>query len=109
MGGLVGGLTEETAKHLNLPVGTKVAQGGPDAFVGMVGLGCINPGQLCLITGSSHLHCVVTSTPATAPGIWGAYKGAPLPGICFAEGGQVRNTNNFQKQISSALFFFLIS
>ena len=54
----------------------------------MVGLGCTKPGQLCLITGSSHLHCVVSSTSSTAPGTWGAYKGAPLPGICFAEGGQ---------------------
>jgi len=88
MGGLVGGLTEEAAKHLNLPIGTSVVQGGPDAFVAMIGLGCIHPGQLSLITGSSHLHCVVTSTPETAPGTWGAYKGAPLPGICFAEGGQ---------------------
>ena len=87
-GGLVGTLTEEAAKHLNLPKGLPVAQGGPDAFVGMIGLGCIHPGQLCLITGSSHLHCVVSSLPATAPGIWGAYKGSPLPGISFAEGGQ---------------------
>lgn len=88
MGALVGRLTTEAAKHLNLPEGTPVAQGGPDAFVGMVGLGCTKPGQLCLITGSSHLHCVVSSTSSTAPGTWGAYKGAPLPGICFAEGGQ---------------------
>jgi ribulose-phosphate 3-epimerase len=88
MGALVGRLTTEAAKHLNLPEGTPVAQGGPDAFVGMVGLGCTSPGQLCLITGSSHLHCVVSSTSSTAPGTWGAYKGAPLPGICFAEGGQ---------------------
>ena len=36
------------------------AQGVADAFVGMIGLGCIQPGQLCLITGSSHLHCVVS-------------------------------------------------
>ena len=43
---------------------------------------------MCLITGSSHLHCVVSSTSSTAPGTWGAYKGAPLPGTCFAEGGQ---------------------
>ena len=67
------------------------AQGGPDAFVGMIGLGalgCIQPGQLCLITGSSHLHCVVSSKPTTAEGTWGAYRGAPLPGTCFAEGGQ---------------------
>jgi ribulokinase/ribulose-phosphate 3-epimerase len=87
-GGLVGRLTPEAASHLNLPVGIPVAQGGPDAFVGIIGLGCIHPGQLCLITGSSHLHCVVSSKPSTAPGSWGAYKGAPLPGLCFAEGGQ---------------------
>mmetsp|Transcript_11015 Transcript_11015/g.15493 ORF Transcript_11015/g.15493 Transcript_11015/m.15493 type:complete len:509 (+) Transcript_11015:138-1664(+) len=54
----------------------------------MIGLGCIRPGQLCLITGSSHLHCVITSKPTTAPGTWGAYRGAPLPGLNFAEGGQ---------------------
>uniref|UniRef100_A0A7S4AJN6 glycerol kinase n=1 Tax=Pseudo-nitzschia australis TaxID=44445 RepID=A0A7S4AJN6_9STRA len=88
MGGSVGTLTKEAAEHLNLPEGTPVVQGGPDAFVGMVGLGCTKPGQLCLITGSSHLHCVVSSTSSTAPGTWGAYKGAPLPGTCFAEGGQ---------------------
>lgn len=88
MGAFCGKLSEEASEHLNLPVGVPVTQGGPDAFVGMVGLGCINPGQLCLITGSSHLHCVVSSSPATAPGTWGAYKGAPLQGICFAEGGQ---------------------
>ena len=88
MGELVGSLTKEASEHLNLPEGTPVAQGGPDAFVGMVGLGCTRPGQLCLITGSSHLHCVVSSKSSTAPGTWGAYQGAPLPGICFAEGGQ---------------------
>ena len=88
MGALVGYLAEDAASHLNLPAGLPVAQGGPDAFVGMVGLGCIEPGQLCLITGSSHLHCVVSSEATTFPGTWGAYKGAPLPGINFAEGGQ---------------------
>ena len=54
----------------------------------MIGLGCIHPTQLCLITGSSHLHCVVTEKPTTAKGSWGAYKGAPLEGTNFAEGGQ---------------------
>ena len=88
MGSVIGGLTPEAAAHLGLPAGLPVTQGGPDAFVGMIGLGCIHPGQLCLITGSSHLHCVVTDKPTTAPGTWGAYRGAPLPGINFAEGGQ---------------------
>lgn len=88
MGSLVGKLTAEAANHLGLEEGVPVAQGGPDAFVGMIGLGCIHPKQLCLITGSSHLHCVVSAKATTAAGSWGAYKGAPLPTINFAEGGQ---------------------
>lgn len=71
MGALVGRLTKQAAQDLGLTEGLLVAQGGPDAFVGMVGLGCIYPQQLCLITGSSHLHCVVTSKPTTATGTWG--------------------------------------
>lgn len=88
MGALVGNLTAEARDHLGLTQCIPVIQGGPDAFVGMIGLGCIHAGQLCLITGSSHLHCVVTSHPTTAVGTWGAYRGAPLPGLNFAEGGQ---------------------
>jgi len=89
MGTLIGsGLTKEASGHLGLPEGLPVVQGGADAFVGMVGLGCVNAGKLCLITGSSHLHCVVTAIPSGAEGVWGAYRGAPLPSINFAEGGQ---------------------
>lgn len=71
MGDIVGNLHKEAADHLNLNEGTPVAQGGPDAFVGMVGLGSIRPNQMCLITGSSHLHCVVSSKPKTAKACWG--------------------------------------
>ena len=67
---------------------TSLIKGGPDAFVGMVGLGAIHTNQLCLITGSSHLHCLVTPEPVSNPGMWGAYRGAPLPHLSFAEGGQ---------------------
>jgi len=88
MGTTISPLSPSAALHLGLPASVLVAQGGPDAFVGMLGLGCTRPGQLALITGSSHLHLAVSATPATAEGIWGAYAGAPLPGLCFAEGGQ---------------------
>ncbi len=54
----------------------------------MIGLGAIHPGDLCLITGSSHLHCLITPYPTSASGTWGAYRGAPLPHLNFAEGGQ---------------------
>jgi ribulose kinase len=82
------GLTEEAAAHLGLREGTRVVQGGPDAYVGMVGLNCVRPGELALITGSSHLHLLVTSRAQGGPGVWGAYRAAPLPELCFAEGGQ---------------------
>ena len=54
----------------------------------MIGLGAIHPHDLCLITGSSHLHCLITPRATSAPGTWGAYRGAPLPHLNFAEGGQ---------------------
>ncbi len=88
MGDVIGPLTEQAAIDMNLPKETLVIQGGPDAFVGMIGLGTIRAGQLCLITGSSHLHCFITNKPTSAPGTWGAYRGAPLAHTCFMEGGQ---------------------
>jgi ribulose-phosphate 3-epimerase len=89
LGARLGPLTPAAAAQLGLPDrGIPVVQGGPDAFVGLIGLGGIQPGQLCLITGSSHLHCVITARPTTAPSIWGAYRDVPLPGRHMAEGGQ---------------------
>ena len=70
--------------RVGLREGIPVTQAGPDAYVGMVGLGCTRPGQLALITGSTHLHLSVCSKPTSHRGIWGAYSGAPLPGLCFA-------------------------
>ena len=52
MGEMVGGLTAEAPAHLGLPVGLPVAQGGADAFVGLVGLVVAGrPGAVGLITG----------------------------------------------------------
>jgi ribulose-phosphate 3-epimerase len=90
MGATIGGLTPQASADLGLPPNVPLIQGGPDAFVGMVGLGCLTPGQLCLITGSSHLLCAVIDNDASAApaGLWGPYHDAPLPGIAFCEGGQ---------------------
>lgn len=88
MGQILGTLTAESAAHLGLIQDTPVTQGGPDAYVGMVGLGSVHPGMLAIITGSSHLHLCVGEQPYTHSGVWGAYVDAPLPGLCFVEGGQ---------------------
>jgi len=42
------------AAHLGLPEGLLVAQGGSDAFIGMVGLGVVKAGQMAMLTGEGH-------------------------------------------------------
>ena len=65
-----------------------MVQGGADALVGMIGLGVAQPGQLALITGSSHLQFGVTEEPLNAPGVWGAYADIVYPDRYIVEGGQ---------------------
>lgn len=88
LGEFVGGLTPEAAKNLGLPEGLLVAQGGADAFIGMLGLGAVEPGQMALLTGSSHLHLGCVSDMFESPGIWGTYRNAVLEGTHVVEGGQ---------------------
>jgi ribulose kinase len=44
------GLTAEAAEHLGLSEGTIVAQGGADAFIGMLGLGVTKAGEMAMLT-----------------------------------------------------------
>lgn len=84
----LGQLTEMAALHLGLTTRTLVVQGGVDALVGMVGLGVAKPGQIALITGSSHLQFGVGKNPVHAKGLWGSYQDAVYPGRSIIEGGQ---------------------
>ena len=87
-GAVIGTLTASAAQALGLPRSVKVVQGGADALIGMIGLGVAQPGQLALITGSSHLQFGVTEQPLSAPGVWGAYADIVYPGRYVVEGGQ---------------------
>ncbi|MDB5660750.1 MAG: carbohydrate kinase [Cypionkella sp.] len=87
-GEVAGTLTPHAAHALGLSQSVKVVQGGADALIGMIGLGVAQPGQLALITGSSHLLFGVTEAPLHAPGVWGAYPDIVYPGRWIVEGGQ---------------------
>ncbi|WP_102108979.1 FGGY-family carbohydrate kinase [Oceaniglobus roseus] len=87
-GAVVGPLSPEAAAHLGLPETVKVVQGGADAFIGMIGLGVRHPGDLALITGSSHLHLGIASETVHARGTWGTYIDCVYPGRPVIEGGQ---------------------
>ncbi|MBA8845954.1 ribulose kinase [Ochrobactrum sp. RH1CCR137] len=87
-GEVIGGLCASSASELGLSQSVKVVQGGADALIGMIGLGVAKPGQLALITGSSHLQFGVADKPLHAPGIWGSYPDMVYPGRYIIEGGQ---------------------
>ena len=84
----IGPLTRAAAEHLGLNPGTPVIQGGADAFIGVIGLGVTTPGEMALITGSSHLHIGVADKVVHKAGVWGTYMDAVYPGRPIIEGGQ---------------------
>lgn len=87
-GEVIATLTAQAANELGLSPSVKVVQGGADALIGMIGLGVSKPGQLALITGSSHLQFGVTSGPLHAKGVWGTYPDIVYPDRYIVEGGQ---------------------
>ena len=85
----IGPMTAEAASQLGLKEGTIVAEGGADAFVGMVGLNVIEPGRLAFITGSSHLHLGLSQKAFHRKGIFGTYPNSVVRGLNTVEGGQI--------------------
>jgi ribulose kinase len=87
-GAVIGPLLPDAADHLGLQAKVLVVQGGADADIGVIGLGVRRPGQLALITGSSHLQFAVGEAETHVPGLFGAYPDAIYPGRTIMEGGQ---------------------
>jgi ribulokinase len=87
-GTVIGPLTAAAAAQLGLAPSTLVVQGGIDAFIAMIGLGVSRPGQLALVTGSSHLQLALADRPVSVPGLWGSYADAVYAGRHVIEGGQ---------------------
>jgi ribulokinase len=85
----VGQLSPTAAWQLGLPAGIPVATGGGDAFVGLLGLGVVEPGDLALVTGSSNVLSGLSRHEVHVPGIFGSFPDAVIPGLNLVEGGQV--------------------
>jgi ribulose kinase len=49
-------LSNHAAENLGLPPGILVAQGGTDAYLGMLGMGAMSDGDVTVIVGSSTCH-----------------------------------------------------
>lgn len=90
---VISNLCAAAATELGLSQKVKVVQGA-DALIGMIGLGVAKPGQLALITGSSHLQFGVSDKPLHAPGIWGSYPDMVYPKRYIIEGAKPRRVRS---------------
>lgn len=93
IGAPAGGLTPQAAADLGLTTACTVGVGLIDAHAGGIGvLGGFSAGELdrrmALIAGTSTCHMAVSQKPRPAPGVWGPYFGAMIPGLWLNEGGQ---------------------
>lgn len=106
VGDNIGTLTEEAAEHLGLTTEVVVGAGGPDALIGMFGLGVTNPGKIALITGTSHLIFALVEEKDykyTKSGTFGPYPDNLIPGLGLVEGGQTSSgaiVNWFKNEIA---------
>lgn len=84
----VGDLVPDMAKALGLAPGTPVFQGGADAYLAVIGMGVAKPGEMALVTGTSHLMLAVTDTPFYHAGILGTFRDAVYQDRWIVDGGQ---------------------
>jgi FGGY-family pentulose kinase len=81
-------LSEPAAHALGLCAGTPVAQGGIDAYLGMLGLGATGPGDVAVIAGSSTCHLAQSRAGVFGSGAAGCYPDATVEGLYTLEAGQ---------------------
>lgn len=83
-----GRLGAAAARDLGLEEGTPVAQGGIDAYLGMLGLGATGNGDIAVVVGSSTCHLAQTRTGVFGSGAAGCYPDATVEGLYTLEAGQ---------------------
>jgi FGGY-family pentulose kinase len=81
-------LDAAAALDLGLSAGTPVAQGGIDAYLGMLGLGATGAGDVAVIVGSSTCHLAQSREGVFGSGAAGCYPDATVEGLYTIEAGQ---------------------
>jgi FGGY-family pentulose kinase len=83
-----GRLGRAAAEDLGLAPGIPVAQGGIDAYLGMLGLGATKDGDVAVIVGSSTCHLAQSREGVFGSGAGGCYPDATVEGLYTLEAGQ---------------------
>jgi FGGY-family pentulose kinase len=83
-----GRLCRSAAEDLGLARDIPVAQGGIDAYLGMLGLGATRDGDVAVIVGSSTCHLAQSREGVFGSGAGGCYPDATVEGLYTLEAGQ---------------------
>jgi ribulokinase len=83
-----GRLCRSAAEDLGLSRDIPVAQGGIDAYLGMLGLGATRDGDVAVIVGSSTCHLAQSREGVFGSGAGGCYPDATVEGLYTLEAGQ---------------------
>lgn len=89
IGETVGPLSSVAAAALGLEPGTPVLAGGGDAFIGILGQGVTQPGDLGMILGTSNVLSALSVAEFHSAGIFGSFPDALMDGLNLVEAGQV--------------------
>ncbi len=85
-GKYVGDLTADTAKKIGLKKGTSVIQGGIDSYVGLIGMGVHQDGQVGILMGSSIPIEAASHDLIFSKNLLGPYLDLIYPDMCFLTG-----------------------
>jgi L-ribulokinase len=88
IGGRAGGICERAAGWTGLLPGTPVAVANVDAHVSAPAVGCVAPGELVMIMGTSTCHILLGDRLVSVPGMCGVVEDGVLPGLFGYEAGQ---------------------
>lgn len=81
-------LSRTAAEWLGLSPETPVAQGGIDAYLGMLGMGATRDGDVAVIVGSSTCHLAQSKAGVFGSGASGCFPDATVDGLYTIEAGQ---------------------
>lgn len=87
-GDVIGRLAPEAAEELGLSPETLVVQGPIDSAAGVVGMGVTRPGEVTLVTGSSHLAKIFYDTSADESRAVSRRSSGIIRGLATGGGGQ---------------------
>lgn len=86
---VAGRVSADAATTYGLEPGTVVVNAGNDGPIAMLGLGIIEPGDICMTMGTSTCLLLLHHINDVIPGFWGPFPGGVMPDCNLFDVGQI--------------------